>query len=42
VIADEQNPDLFYLNEVYADAFNTHAKAAAGPPKMTETLDSDT
>jgi quinol monooxygenase YgiN len=27
VIADEQNPDLFYLNEVYADAeaFNTHA-----------------
>ena len=26
-IADEQNPDLFYLNEVYADAdaFNTHA-----------------
>ncbi|GLW12988.1 hypothetical protein Misp01_81160 [Microtetraspora sp. NBRC 13810] len=30
VIADEKNPDLFYLNEVYADldAFNTHA---AGP-----------
>ncbi|GIF47690.1 quinol monooxygenase YgiN [Asanoa ferruginea] len=27
VIADEKNPDLFYLNEVYADAdaFNTHA-----------------
>jgi quinol monooxygenase YgiN len=27
VIADEQNPDVFYLNEVYADAdaFNTHA-----------------
>jgi len=27
VIADEENPDLFYLNEVYADvdAFNTHA-----------------
>jgi len=30
VIADEQNPDVFYLNEVYADveAFNAHA---AGP-----------
>jgi (4S)-4-hydroxy-5-phosphonooxypentane-2,3-dione isomerase len=28
VIADEQNPDVFYLNEVYADAaaFDTHAK----------------
>ncbi|MFG2305606.1 putative quinol monooxygenase [Actinacidiphila glaucinigra] len=27
VIADEENPDVFYLNEVYADveAFNTHA-----------------
>lgn len=27
VIADEANPDLFYLNEVYADveAFNAHA-----------------
>ncbi|MGW6928754.1 putative quinol monooxygenase [Lentzea sp. NPDC054927] len=27
VIADAENPDLFYLNEVYADldAFNTHA-----------------
>jgi autoinducer 2-degrading protein len=27
VIADEMNPDLFYLNEVYADldASNTHA-----------------
>ncbi|MBE1490729.1 putative quinol monooxygenase [Plantactinospora soyae] len=27
VIADEKNPDIFYLNEVYADAdaFNTHA-----------------
>jgi (4S)-4-hydroxy-5-phosphonooxypentane-2,3-dione isomerase len=27
VIADEGNPDLFYLNEVYADAdaFNAHA-----------------
>ncbi|GIH23386.1 hypothetical protein Aph01nite_16960 [Acrocarpospora phusangensis] len=27
VIADETDPDLFYLNEVYADldAFNTHA-----------------
>lgn len=27
VIADEEDPDLFYLNEVYADvdAFNTHA-----------------
>ncbi|MFD4636841.1 putative quinol monooxygenase [Lentzea sp. NPDC058436] len=27
VIADEENPDLFYLNEVYSDvdAFNTHA-----------------
>ena len=27
VIADEKNPDLFYLNEVYtdADAFSTHA-----------------
>lgn len=27
VIADEQNPDLFYLNEVYtdADAFDAHA-----------------
>ena len=27
VIADEENPDLFYLNEVYADAdaFNAHA-----------------
>jgi autoinducer 2-degrading protein len=27
VIADEQKPDVFYLNEVYADAeaFNTHA-----------------
>ena len=27
VIADEKNPDLFYLNEVYADldAFNAHA-----------------
>lgn len=27
VIADEENPDLFYLNEVYADAeaFRTHA-----------------
>ncbi|TDV43176.1 putative quinol monooxygenase [Actinophytocola oryzae] len=30
VIADEENPDLFYLNEVYTDldAFNAHA---AGP-----------
>ena len=30
VIADESDPNLFYLNEVYADveAFNTHA---AGP-----------
>ena len=30
VIADEENPDVFYLNEVYADveAFNAHA---AGP-----------
>jgi quinol monooxygenase YgiN len=30
VIADEDNPNVFYLNEVYADvdAFNTHA---AGP-----------
>jgi len=30
VITDEENPDLFYLNEVYADvdAFATHA---AGP-----------
>ncbi|MDX8141933.1 putative quinol monooxygenase [Lentzea sp. BCCO 10_0061] len=30
VITDEENPDLFYLNEVYADvdAFTTHA---AGP-----------
>ncbi|SDI61309.1 putative quinol monooxygenase [Nonomuraea jiangxiensis] len=30
VIADEENPDLLYLNEVYTDveAFNTHA---AGP-----------
>lgn len=27
VIADEENPDVFYLNEVYADvdAFNAHA-----------------
>jgi quinol monooxygenase YgiN len=27
VIADEESPDLFYLNEVYADAdaFNAHA-----------------
>ena len=27
VIADEKNPDLFYLNEVYADldAFDAHA-----------------
>ncbi len=27
VIADEENPDVFYLNEVYADldAFTTHA-----------------
>lgn len=27
VIADEEKPDLFYLNEVYADvdAFNAHA-----------------
>lgn len=27
VIADEQNPDVFYLNEVYTDvdAFNAHA-----------------
>lgn len=27
VIADEQNPDVFYLNEVYADvdAFRAHA-----------------
>jgi autoinducer 2-degrading protein len=27
VIADAENPDLFYLNEVYADldAFNAHA-----------------
>ncbi|MGW6008410.1 putative quinol monooxygenase [Streptomyces sp. NPDC055210] len=27
VIADEKNPDVFYLNEVYADvdAFNAHA-----------------
>ncbi|MEA5362816.1 putative quinol monooxygenase [Amycolatopsis sp., V23-08] len=27
VVADEENPDLFYLNEVYADvdAFNAHA-----------------
>ncbi|MGI5499649.1 putative quinol monooxygenase [Lentzea sp. CA-135723] len=27
VIADEENPDLFYLNEVYADveAFQAHA-----------------
>ncbi|GAA1889509.1 putative quinol monooxygenase [Asanoa iriomotensis] len=27
VIADEQNPDVFYLNEVYADAaaFDKHA-----------------
>lgn len=27
VIADEQNPDVFYLSEVYTDvdAFNTHA-----------------
>jgi autoinducer 2-degrading protein len=27
VIADEENPDLFYLNEAYADvdAFNAHA-----------------
>jgi quinol monooxygenase YgiN len=27
VLADEQNPDLYYLNEVYADvdAFNAHA-----------------
>jgi quinol monooxygenase YgiN len=27
VIADEQNPDVFYLNEVYADAaaFKAHA-----------------
>ncbi|WP_189153410.1 putative quinol monooxygenase [Lentzea pudingi] len=27
VIADEENPDLFYLNETYADvdAFNAHA-----------------
>ena len=30
VVADEENPDLLYLNEVYADvaAFNAHA---AGP-----------
>lgn len=30
VIADEENPDVFYLNEVYADidAFTAHA---AGP-----------
>ncbi|QYN22014.1 putative quinol monooxygenase [Amycolatopsis sp. DSM 110486] len=28
VIADEENPDVFYLNEVYADvdAFTTHAQ----------------
>ncbi|MFC7640550.1 hypothetical protein ACFQX6_05650 [Streptosporangium lutulentum] len=28
-MADEKNPDLFYLNEVYADldAFNAHAAA---------------
>ncbi|MEU8379636.1 antibiotic biosynthesis monooxygenase [Streptosporangium sp. NPDC048865] len=28
VIADAENPDLFYLNEVYADldAFDTHAR----------------
>ncbi|WP_433917246.1 putative quinol monooxygenase [Streptomyces sp. NBC_01744] len=27
VLADEENPDLFYLNEVYADvdAFSAHA-----------------
>ena len=27
VVADEQNPDVFYLNEAYADAdaFNAHA-----------------
>ncbi|WP_323183355.1 antibiotic biosynthesis monooxygenase [Streptomyces sp. NBC_00038] len=27
VLADEENPDVFYLNEVYADvdAFNAHA-----------------
>ncbi|MEV4624999.1 putative quinol monooxygenase [Micromonospora sp. NPDC049523] len=27
VLADEENPDLFYLNEAYAnaEAFNTHA-----------------
>src|SRR5215470_17883022 len=41
VIADEENPDVFYLNEVYADvdAFNAHAQgpyfgaffAEAGP-----------
>ncbi|MEU9345570.1 antibiotic biosynthesis monooxygenase [Streptomyces sp. NPDC048278] len=30
VVADEENPDVFYLNEVYADADAFHAHAA-GP-----------
>jgi (4S)-4-hydroxy-5-phosphonooxypentane-2,3-dione isomerase len=30
VLADESNPDVFYLNELYAnvEAFNTHASGA--------------
>ena len=38
ILADEQSPDIFYLNAVYADveAFNAHASGPYFGPFFTE------